>query len=71
MVVDRKRDSNLEKNKKSDVWSRAGAVRSKKQRGVDEHAAGYSRGDWNKMAKARDENVRVAALKFEVRGRGG
>ena len=26
---------------------------------------GMSRGDWNKMAKARDENVRVAALKLK------
>ena len=37
-MLGRKRDGNFEKNKKSDV--RCEAIRSKKQRGVDEHV-GY------------------------------
>ena len=83
MVLERKRDGNSEKNRKSDdssdVWCEA--IKSKKERGVDGQLG--MKESLNRMAKAssmrwyghvlrkEDENLIVKALKFEVSGSRG
>ena len=84
MVLERKRDGNFKKNRKSydsnDVWCKA--VRSKKQRRVDGDMLGIKE-SLDRMAKAssmrwyshvlrkEDDNVIVKALNFEVSGSRG
>ena len=82
-VLERKRDGNFEKNKKSydssDVWCEA--IRSKKQRGVHGHvgikesldriAKASSMRWYGHVFRKEDENVIVKALKFEVNGSRG
>ena len=83
MVLERKRDGNFEKNRKScdsgDVWCEG--IRSKKQRGVlDLLGIKVSSGRMAKASSIRwyghvlrkeDENVIVKALKFGVSGSRG
>ena len=80
MLLERKRDGNFEKNRKSGSWCKV--IRTKKlseelidmlgkEESLDRMVKASSMRWYGHVLRKEDENVIVKSLKFEVRGRRG